>query len=118
VSNDSTSEGAALLTVLGDEYVQEILVATSDDPKSAKELSEELDAAMSTVYDRTEDMVEHRLLLEGTNIRSDGSHHSVFEANVDHLDIDIVDGELVVDVHTKESPAERFTSVWNDIRRA
>ncbi len=107
-----------MLSLLGDEYVREILVATSESPKSAKELSEELDAALSTVYDRTEQMVGHRLLVERTRIMEDGSHHSVYEANIDHLDIDVGEGELDVQVRTRESAAERFTSIWSDIREA
>jgi hypothetical protein len=116
VSTDPGETGTELLSLLGDEYVQSILVATSEDPKSAKALSDDLDAALSTIYDRAEQMVEHGLLVERTRIVADGSHHSVYEANVDHLDVDIKDGELVVEVQTRESPAERFTSVWHDIR--
>ena len=86
----------------------------SDEDRSR--LAEELDAARSTIYDRTERMVEHGLLVERTRIVEDGSHHSVFEANVDHLDVDVVDGELVVAVERRESAAERFTNIWNDIR--
>lgn len=107
-----------MLALLGDEYVQDILVATSDAPKSAKELSDSLDAAQSTIYDRTEQMVTHDLLVERTQLSTDGSHHSVYEANIDHLDIDIENGKLVVEVQTRDSPSERFTTIWNDIRRA
>ncbi len=111
-----SQEGRAVLSLLGHEYVQDLLVATSENPKSAKQLSEELDAAPSTIYDRTKTMVAHRLLVEHTRIMEDGSHHSVYEVNVDHLDIDISNGTLKVQVQTRESPAERFTTIWNDIR--
>lgn len=113
-----TQGGKAVLSLLGDEYVQDILVATSETPKSAKRLSDELDAAPSTIYDRTATMVAHDLLVERTRIMDDGSHHSVYKVNIDHLDIDIEDGKLVVGVRTRESPAERFTTIWNDIREA
>jgi hypothetical protein len=46
------------------------------------------------------------------------SPHSVFEANIDHLDIDIEDGQFTISVETRESPAGRFTSIWNGIREA
>jgi predicted transcriptional regulator len=118
VSSRSEEDPADVLSLLGDEYVRQILVATSESPKSAKELSNELDAALSTVYDRTEQMVRHRLLVERTRIMEDGSHHSVYEVNVDHLDVDVGNGELEVQVQTRESAAERFTSIWSDIREA
>jgi predicted transcriptional regulator len=116
VSDTTTTDAGALLALLGDEYVQQILVATDEEPLSARDLSERLDAARSTVYDRTERMAEHDLLVERTRIVDDGSHHAVYVANVDHLDVDVVDGELVASVETSESAAERFTTIWNDIR--
>lgn len=118
METDANRDPTALLSLLGDEYVQDILVATSDGPKSVKELSERLEAAQSTVYDRTEKMVEHRLLVERTRIVADGSHHSVYEINIDHLDVDVTEGGLEVAVETRDPQAERFTTMWNDIRGA
>lgn len=116
METDPEVDGETVLALLGDEYVQGILVATSEEPRSAKELSEQLDAAPSTIYDRTEKMVTHCLLVERTRIMEDGSHHSVYEVNVDHLDIDVENGKLEVRVQTRESPADRFTNIWSDIR--
>jgi methylthioribose-1-phosphate isomerase len=117
VSTESEEEEArTLLTLLGDEYVQSILAATSEEAKSAKELSAELDTARSTVYRRAEEMLDHSLIVEETRIRDDGSHHSVYKANVDHLDVELTDGEFAVRVETRETPADRFTEVWDDIR--
>lgn len=111
-----TDHSDELLELLGQERVRQILAATSSDPKSAKELSEVCDVALSTVYRRVEDMLDHDLLVERTQIESDGSHHSVYEAHVDHLDVDIEDGTIDVDVHVREGAAQRFSRIWNDIR--
>ncbi|MFB6195459.1 MAG: ArsR/SmtB family transcription factor [Haloplanus sp.] len=116
MSNDSSEYEAALLGLLGDEYIQGILAATSRSPMSAKELSDELDADVSTIYRRVDDMLDHDLLVERTRIVEDGSHHSVYEAKVDHVDVDIEDGDLVVEMEVRESPSERFTRIWDDIR--
>ena len=105
-----------LLELLGERRVRQILAATSREPRSAKELSDECEVALSTIYRRTEDMVEQNLLVEQTEIEADGSHHSVYKANVDHLDIDIEDGSIEVSVHVREDAAQRFSRIWNDIR--
>lgn len=105
-----------LLELLGERRVRQILAATSREPRSAKELSDECDVALSTIYRRTEDMLEQNLLVEQTEIESDGSHHSVYKANVDHLDIEIEDGTIEVSVHVREDAAQRFSRIWNDIR--
>lgn len=105
-----------LLEQLGKERVRRILAATSREPMSANELSDECDVALSTIYRRVEDMVDSDLLVERTQIEADGSHHSVYEANIDHLDVDVDDGSIDVNVHVREDAAQRFSRIWNDIR--
>ena len=105
-----------LLALLGEERVRQILAATSRDPLSAKELSEECDVALSTIYRRVEDMVANDLLVEQTQIETDGSHHSVYEANVDHVDVDIEDGTIDIKMDIREDAAQRFSRIWSDIR--
>ena len=61
-------------------------------------------------------MVGSDLLVERTQIEPDGSHHSVYEANVDRLAVDIEDGSIDVSIHVREEAAQRFTRIWNDIR--
>ncbi|MFB6106755.1 MAG: ArsR/SmtB family transcription factor [Halobacteriaceae archaeon] len=102
--------------MLGDEYAQAILAATSREPMSAKQLSTALDADVSTIYRHVNELVERDILVERTQIVSDGSHHSLYEANVDHVEIDIDAGEISVELHVRESPAQRFTRIWDDIR--
>jgi predicted transcriptional regulator len=116
VSTENRSD--ELLELLGQERVRQILAVTSREPKSAKELSEECDVALSTIYRRVEEMVASDLLVERTEIESDGSHHSVYEANVDHLDVDIDDGTVEVNVHVRENAAQRFSRIWSDIRES
>lgn len=105
-----------LLELVGEERVREILAATSREPMSAKDLSDECDVALSTIYRRVEEMLDFDLLVERTQIEPDGSHHSVYEANIDHLDVDIDDGTIDVDVRVREDAAERFSRIWSDIR--
>ncbi|MFD1646823.1 helix-turn-helix domain-containing protein [Haloarchaeobius litoreus] len=116
MSNDEHSD--EVLELLGQQRVRQILAATSSEPRSAKELGEECDVALSTIYRRVEDMIEGDLLVERTRIESDGSHHSVYEANIDHLDVDIEDGIIDVHIHVREDAAQRFSRIWNDIRES
>jgi predicted transcriptional regulator len=114
VSRDDSA--GDVLELLGKRRVREILAATSREPLSAKELSEECDVAVSTIYRRVEDMVATDLLVERTRIEADGSHHSVYEANIEHLGVDVDDGTIDVEMHVREDAAERFSRIWSDIR--
>lgn len=105
-----------ILDLLGEERVRQILAATSHEPLPAKELSERCGVAPSTIYRRVEEMVDHDLLVERTRIEPDGSHHSVYEANVDRLEVRVEDGTVDVSMHVREDAAQRFSRIWNDIR--
>lgn len=112
-TNDHADE---VLELLGEQRVRQILAATSREPHSAKELSEACDVAPSTIYRQVEDMVANDLLIERRQFEADGSHHSVYESNVDHLDVDIDDGTIDVNVRVREAASKRFSRIWNDIR--
>lgn len=114
MSTDARSDD--VLELLGNERVREILAATSDAQLSASELSERSDVAVSTIYRRVEDMLAHDLLVEGTRIEADGSHHSVYRANVDRVDVAVADGHIDVKLHVREDAARRFSRLWSDIR--
>lgn len=82
--------------VLGDEYATEILVAT-DDPKSARELSDQLEIPIATCYRRVEALVEADLLTEVSRELSDrGRRTSVYRRTVDDLTVSFENGELTV----------------------
>ncbi|WP_255197343.1 ArsR/SmtB family transcription factor [Halorarius litoreus] len=103
--------------LLGDEYVRDILVATSREALSAKELSDRCGMSVSTVYRRAETLTSHGLLVERTHIDRDGHHHSEFEAAIDHLDVDLDADGFNIALRQKEDVVDRFTRVWEGIRR-
>lgn len=105
-----------LLELLGDPYVRTILRAASQEPMSAKELSEECDSALSTVYRRVDDLIEYDLLVEQTAMERDGSHHSVYATRLDLLTVRVANGEFDMALEVERSAPERFTSMWENIR--
>lgn len=91
---------------------------TSEEPLSAKEIHERADISLSTVYRRVEDLVERDLLAEEVRLAADGSHHSVYVARLDHLDVDLADGEFEVSARLRgqEDAPARFTQMWDRMR--
>jgi predicted ArsR family transcriptional regulator len=83
-------------SVLGDDYTTEILAAT-DDPKSAREISEQLGVPIATCYRRVEDLVEADLLTEVSRELSDhGRRTSVYRRTVDDVTVSFENGEVTV----------------------
>lgn len=103
--------------LLADEYARDILVATSRGPMSAKEISEECEMSLPTVYRRVESLESHDFLLEAMEVDTEaGQHHRVFEANLDAVEITLEPGRMRASVTLREDAADRFTRLWEGVR--
>ncbi|QLG48550.1 winged helix-turn-helix domain-containing protein [Natrinema halophilum] len=95
--SEPTSNPSAQLDVLGDDCARTILTATSEGPKTAKELTNRTDSSSATVYRRINNLLESDLLAECVRFDDDGSHTTAYEATVDVLRVQIdADGIDVV----------------------
>ncbi|WP_396610656.1 HTH domain-containing protein [Haloferax sp. S1W] len=116
-AGEDEDDESALFDLLADEYARTILVATSRRAMSAKTLSEQYGMSLATVYRRVERLQAFGFLIEQTEIDAlGGHHHSVYEANLDHIDIDLLDGELAIRVRLREDAADRLARLWREIR--
>lgn len=114
MSDDPPSD--EVFALLDDEYARAILTATSTQPMSAKELGDECDASLPTVYRRVERLVETGLLEERTRVADHGRHYSVYRARLRRLSVELDDGELRVSVDAeRDDMADRFTDMWEEL---
>lgn len=106
-----------ILALLDDRYAETILQHTQDKAMSAKELSEACDISISTVYRRTERLVECGLLAERRIAQSDGTHYSMYEARLNELTVRLTDEGFEVTVSEKPPGdlADRFTEMWEGL---
>lgn len=82
-------ESTAQLDILGDECARTILVATSEEPRTAKELTARTDSSSATVYRRINNLLESGLLAECIRFEEDGSHTTAYEATIEALHVQI-----------------------------
>lgn len=82
-------------TATWDDCVQTILKGTTEEPMSAAELTEICAASRATVYCRLDGLPDRGLLVEQTVPNTDGHHRTVYAATLDHVIIDITDGEFL-----------------------
>lgn len=105
-----------VLQVLGNKYNAEILQATHS-PKSAQELSDELDIPIATSYRRIEELCEHDLLeLEGKELSDEGRRTKVYRRQIDALTVDF--GLKGLNIETKERTEAKnaLADIWSDLR--
>ena len=104
-----------VLDTIGDEHARDVLAAISVEPKSAKELAEECDLSLPTVYRRLEMLDEYDLVTDRTLVAEDGNHYKVYESNFESTVISLEDDEYRVRIYREENLPDRFSQLWDDL---
>ena len=105
---------ADLLETLGNKYSAEILDAT-EEPRSAQELSDELDIPIATCYRRIDELTEHDLLELHDNILSDDRRRiKVYRRNVEAIHVEF-DSTLKVDIEERSEVANKLDEAWRTL---
>ncbi len=120
MSRDADADGGdspELFDLLIEPTTREILVAVDDEPLSAKDLAERCDVSGPTMYRRVNAMEEFDLVRSGTEIDPNGNHYTVYESNVDQIEVEIdpSDGEVSVDLTYRYS-TDQFIHLWEGLR--
>lgn len=115
VSDDP--DNIAVFGLLHDEYAREIFIATTQEALSAKELADECEMSLPTVYRRADELVEEGLVVRNSELDPSGNHYTSYEAAIEHIDVDVQDGAIDVTLTRSEDAVDRFTRAWEDIRR-
>ena len=109
-------EPVEVLRVLGNKYNAEILQATHS-PKSAQELSEELDIPIATSYRRIEELNDHDLLkMEGKELSDEGRRTKVYRRQIDELTVEFGVEETEIDTTERTEAKNALVDVWSDLR--
>lgn len=108
-------EPVEVLRVLGNKYNAEILQATNT-PKSAQELSEELDIPIATSYRRIEELTENDLLdLEGKEVSTEGRQTKVYRRQVDELNLTFKGETITIDLTERTEAKNQLVDVWSNL---
>ncbi|AGB17474.1 transcriptional regulator [Halovivax ruber XH-70] len=76
---------AAVVSAFDDPACRQILEATSDEARSAKEIAETTDLALSTTYRKLDELEETGLLEDGLRLRRSGNHTAEYTACLDEF---------------------------------
>lgn len=111
-------ELGAVLDALEDDDCRTI-IEHLEEPMTAAELAEETEIPSSTMYRKLELLSEAALIHEGTEIRPDGHHASVYLTDFDEVRVQLdADRSLDVTVEREERDAdERLSAMWRAVRR-
>jgi DNA-binding transcriptional ArsR family regulator len=95
------------------------IVSALDRPMTASEISEASGVPLSTAYRKIDRLKDAELLLEGTEIRSDGQHASRYEVDFEEVIIALTENyDFEVEIaHRPREPDERLESLWSEVRK-
>lgn len=112
------TELGSILDALDDADARDI-IRTLDEPMTASEISDTCDIPLSTTYRKLDLLTDADLLLEGTEIRSDGHHVTTYEVAFEEVRILLTeDRRLSVDIErTERSPDENLADIWTAVRK-
>ncbi len=113
MGDDRTIED--ILDTIGDEHARQVLASISREPKPAKELAEECDLSLPTIYRRVEMLEENDLVKDRTLVADDGNHYKVYECNFESTVITLDDDEYRVRIYREENLPDRFSQLWDDL---
>lgn len=101
---------------LATSYTVEIL-EIANQPRSAGELSDELDAPIATVYRRVDTLVDCGLLeLDGNRLSDDGRREKTYRRTIDGLSIEFTPEAVVVDTDEFSEARAALADTWGALR--
>jgi hypothetical protein len=84
---------------------------------TASQLEDCCDASHPTIYRRANELIEANLLTTQTEVDPEGHHRNLYVATFDEVAITLNSDGLRIDIERpKESVAERFTRMYEDLR--
>jgi predicted transcriptional regulator len=116
MTSDDDRDVASIAGLLADECARTILHETSTEPMSAETLTERCDVSPQTVYRRLDELEEHDLVTEQTQVDTDGHHYKVYAATLDRISVDLTSNGFELQVTRRERMADQFTQFIEDMR--
>jgi predicted ArsR family transcriptional regulator len=108
-------DGTEMLRVLGNEYNPQIL-SFAHEPRSAQELSDELDVPIATCYRRIEELQEADLLEHHDRVLSDERRRvNVYRRNIEEIVVRFSEGEVSVEVEERRRVKNRLDEAWRTL---
>lgn len=114
-SSDDEPSIEEILETIGDQRARSILATLSQEPHSAKELTERLEYSTATVYRRLNLLEEHDLVESQTVVADDGNHYQVYKCTFDSTVIRLHDDEYNVRIFRADNLPDRFANVWEEL---
>lgn len=107
---------ATLFGALENDTSRAILAHTSNEALSANELADRIDVSLTTIYRKLEQLTADNLVQDMLQLDQSGDHYRVYRTRLKRINV-VIDEEVQTHVEWREDMADRFTRIWEEIRR-
>lgn len=118
VGDDDEPDLESVLEALDDPVCRRIIRAL-DEPMTAPEVCDACDIPSSTAYRKLDLLTEADLLEEGTQLRADGHHASVYDVAFEEVVVALEDDRSLSASISRppRSADERLANIWEEVRK-
>lgn len=118
VGDDDEPDLESVLEALDDPVCRRIIRAL-DEPMTAPEVCDACDIPSSTAYRKLDLLTEADLLEEGTQLRADGHHASVYDVAFEEVVVALEDDQSLSASISRppRSADERLANIWEEVRK-
>lgn len=110
-------KAAEVMKIVSDEYSRKIVVSIMSRSLSIEEISRERNIPISTCYRRIRRMQNLGLVkVDKTVIQEDGKKYVCYRAAFRDPSIQLLSGELVVDVIPNTEPSDKLYAMWSTMK--
>lgn len=108
----------AVLDALEDEDCRRI-IRRLDEPMTASEISDACEIPSSTTYRKLDRLTDASLLTEGTEIREDGHHTTIYVVDFETVEIVLEDDRTlsVAVARPVRRPEDQLARLWTEVRK-
>lgn len=115
---DGESELQPVVAALDDSDCRSI-IRTVEEPMTAAEIAEACELPSSTTYRKLDRLAAASLLAEGTEVRRDGHHATIYEVDFERVEIALEDDRSLSATVARpaRSPEESLARLWTEVRK-
>lgn len=115
---DKTWSPSTLFDIFGDAVARDIIRLAAEDSVSAETLAADLDVSRSTVYRRTNQLIEYGLLSERQHVDEDGSQYKLFTTRLKRITFEIDNDSYEVSMQMHRRLTDQFEAFWTELERS
>lgn len=111
-------EAHNILDVFGDQVARQLLVLANQQPMTADDFTDHLDASPPTIYRRLNYLEQYNLITTDLDVDTDGNHSQLYETTLKRISLEVADDGYQLNLTHRQDVGGQFGDFWSDLNDA